>query len=152
MIGVFVSGVTAFPLPQEVALLARILGIQDKVAPETYTGIIGWIAHVHRGLDETAIRWPFLFYGTDWLAFGHIVIGLLFIGPFKDPVRNVWVIQWGILTCGLVIPLALICGPLRGIPFYWQCIDCIFGIVGAPVLMMALKLVRELEGVQTAIE
>ncbi len=29
-----------------------------------------------------------------------------------------------------VIPLALICGPIRGIPFYWRLIDCSFGVVG----------------------
>jgi len=70
-------------------------------------------------------------YGTDWLAFGHLVIATAFIGPLRDPVRNKWIIDWGLIACVGVLPLALICGPLRGIPFYWRLIDCSFGFVGA---------------------
>ena len=36
----------------------------------------------------------------------------------------------GIAACLAVIPLALICGPIRGIPFYWRLIDCSFGVIG----------------------
>jgi hypothetical protein len=32
---------------------------------------------------------PWLAYGTDWLAFAHIVIAVFFIGPFVDPVQNI---------------------------------------------------------------
>jgi hypothetical protein len=59
-----------------------------------------------------------LAYGTDWLAFAHLVIAIAFLGPLKDPVRNIWVVEFGMIACLLVIPLALICGPIRGIPFY----------------------------------
>jgi hypothetical protein len=84
-------------------------------------------------------------YGTDWLAFGHLAIALFFIGPLIDPARNIWVIQAGLIACVAVIPLALICGPIRGIPIYWRLIDCSFGIGGFIPLWLALKLARQLQ-------
>ena len=76
-------------------------------------------------------------YGTDWLAFAHLVIAVAFVGPLRDPVKNVWVVEWGMIACLSVIPLALICGPIRGIPFCWQIIDCSFGVVG--VIPLAIR-------------
>ena len=89
-------------------------------------------------------QYPFVAYGTDWLAFGHIVIAIFFIGPLIDPVRNIWVIQAGLIACVAVLPLALICGPIREIPFYWRLIDSSFGVVGFIVLSAALRLVKNL--------
>jgi hypothetical protein len=34
----------------------------------------------------------------------------------------------------------MICGPLRGIPFYWRLIDCSFGILGAIPLIYCMRL------------
>lgn len=34
------------------------------------------------------------------------------------------------IACAGIIPLALICGAIRGIPFYWRLIDCAFGVFG----------------------
>jgi hypothetical protein len=34
------------------------------------------------------------------------------------------------IACAGIVPLALICGHLRGIPFWWQLADMSFGIVG----------------------
>jgi hypothetical protein len=141
VVGLVVSGVTAFPLPQEVTLLAQWMGARSGHAG----GLVGWIAQVRDGLLATQSQYPFLFYGTDWLAFGHLVIALAFYGPIKDPVRNIWVIQWGILACIGVIPLALICGSIRGIPFEWRLIDCSFGLVGLFPLVACLKMARGLE-------
>lgn len=83
------------------------------------------------------------FYGTDWLAFGHVVIALAFIGPLRDPWRNRWVAEWGILACVLVIPWALVFGPLRGIPFFWRLIDASFGFGGLALLLPAYRLIRK---------
>jgi hypothetical protein len=82
-------------------------------------------------------------YGTDWLAFAHIVIAVAFIGPLRDPVRNIWVIEFGMIACALVIPLALIFGPLRGIPFFWRLIDCSFGIIGFVPLWLVRREIRQ---------
>ena len=90
-------------------------------------------------VTEANERYPFLFYGTDWLAFGHLVIAIVFLGPLRDPVRNIWVIEWGMIACVLVIPTAMLCGPIRGIPFWWRLIDCSFGIFGILPLALARR-------------
>src|SRR4029079_19348442 len=94
------------------------------------------------GLRDTYARYPFIAYGTDWLALAHLVLAILFVGPYRDPVRNKWVIDFGLIACAAVIPLALICGPLRGIPLYWRLIDCSFGVFGAIPLLYCVHLTR----------
>lgn len=107
--------------------------------------LAGWIGRVDEGLRVSYGLYPFLAYGTDWLAFAHLVIAVAFIGPLKDPVRNVWIIEFGIIACLAVFPLALIMGPLRGIPFLWQLIDCSFGLAGLLVLWPVRRMVGRLE-------
>jgi hypothetical protein len=141
LILLLLSGITAFPLQWELHLLHNWFG--------NGTGAFSnWINHVFAGLDETLTKYPYLSYGTDWLAFAHIVIASAFIGPWMDPVRNVWVLKWGILACILVFPLAFICGPIREIPFFWQLIDCSFGLLGMIPLYYALKWTRELTRIE----
>ena len=142
--GLLLSGITAFPLEWELRTLTRLMGVPDAASPEGYSGITAWIITVRNGLSDTYARYPWLAYGTDWLAFAHIVLAILFVGPLRDPVRNVWVIEFGLIACVLVIPLAMICGPIRGIPFYWRLIDCSFGVVGLLVLWPARRLTRQL--------
>lgn len=87
----------------------------------------------------------FLAYGTDWLAFAHLVIAVAFIGPLRDPVRNAWVVTFGLIACAGVVPLALIAGAVRGIPPYWRAIDCAFGVGGTALLWPCHVAIRELE-------
>ena len=94
--------------------------------------------------DEPA--YPFLAYGTDWLAFAHLVIAVAFWGPLRDPVRNVWVVKFGMIACAGVVPLALIAGAARGIPWWWQAIDISFGLVGIVPLLFAWAGIRRLDG------
>lgn len=136
------SGITAFPLAWELHQLTTVLGIDTSVPPETHTGISFWLASVDQGLQKTYAVYPWMAYGTDWLAFAHIVIAVFFFGPLINPVRNEWVIQAGLVACLLVLPLALIFGPLRGIPIYWRLIDCSFGVLGAVPLLYCLHLTR----------
>jgi hypothetical protein len=145
MIGLVLSGATAFPLVWELETLARWLGASANATPEQYLGVTHWIVEVRNALRETDAQYPFLAYGYDWLAFAHLVIVVAFIGPYKDPVRNKWVIDWGLICCAAILPLALICGPLRGIPFGWRLIDCSFGIVGAIPLWLCRIYIRRLE-------
>jgi hypothetical protein len=142
--GLILSGLTAFPLLRELSLLCRWLGISDPAAYETLTGLQRWLAFVFFGLQKTYSAFPFVGYGTDWLAFGHFVIALFFVGPFRDPVRNAWVLRYGLVACGTVIPLALICGYLRQIPLEWRLLDCSFGILGAIPLFYCLHLTKRL--------
>ncbi|MDR6691576.1 hypothetical protein J2X55_002499 [Microbacterium sp. 1154] len=146
--GLVVSGITAFPLREEVALgrgILRSIGL-DTLAPE----FVGWVDRVGEGLDATAVAFPFIAYGTDWLAFAHLLIALAFIGPWRDPMRNVFIIQWGLVACAGIVPLALIAGALRGLPLGWQAIDVSFVVVAALPLALALMATRRLEALPTA--
>lgn len=144
VVGLLISGVTAFPLVWEVNVLRGWAGSGSAIGA-VLPGLAEWIDTVTTGLNDTQARYPFLFYGTDWLAFAHIVIAVAFIGPLRDPVRNVWVVEFGLIACALVLPLALIAGPLRGIPFFWQVIDCSFGVFGAVPLWLVRRDIRALE-------
>lgn len=70
------------------------------------------------------------------MAFGHFVIAIVFIGAWRDPVRNIWLFEFGLIACALVIPYALIFGAVRGIPMWWRLIDCSFGVFGAMPLWL----------------
>ena len=109
VVGLLLSGLTAFPLRWEIDGLARFMGATAGDTVQTTHGLLQWVVRVREGLHDGYGRYPFLAYGTDWLAFGHIVIALAFIGPLRDPVRNIWIIEWGMIACVGVIPLALIC-------------------------------------------
>lgn len=145
IIGLILSGLTAFPLQKELDILASLLGASANSLPSQYSGLLYWIVTVRNGLRATYVNYPFMAYGTDWLAFAHIVIAVNFYGPLRDPVRNIWVINFGLIACAGVIPLALICGPIRGIPFYWQLIDCSFGVVGFIPLWICRNYILEYE-------
>ncbi len=139
--GLFLSGVTAFPLEVEVRVLLRALDPLGDQLP----ALVRWIEHVHRGLIETGERYPFMLYGTDWLAFAHLVLAVAFLGPLRDPVRNVWVVQLGMIACAGIVPLALFCGPIRGIPWFWTLIDLSFAVGAFPPLWFAYRHIRAIE-------
>ncbi len=141
--GLIVSGVTAFPLEHETGWLVSFVA-KHPVLP---AGIIVWLDRVHQALHENSIHSPFLAYGTDWLAFAHLVLAVVFLGPLVDPVRNKWVLWFGVIACVGVLPLALIAGPIRGIPFPWRLIDCSFGVFGVIPLAVCLKRVGQLESI-----
>lgn len=107
--------------------------------------LLPWLERVEGALADTNARYPFLAYGTDWLAFAHLAIAVAFVGPLMDPVRNKWVIQFGLMACAGVIPLALIAGPVRGIPLPWRLIDCSFGVFGAIPLWICWRSVEAIE-------
>lgn len=141
ILGLIFSGVTAFPLEHETRWLAGFVS-RHALFPG---GIILWLNRVQAALHDNSIRYPFLAYGTDWLAFAHLVLAIAFLGPMMHPVRNKWVLQFGVIACIAVLPLALIAGPLRGIPFLWRLIDCCFGIFGVIPLLICLNRVKRLE-------
>ena len=138
--GLFLSGVTAIPLQGELNLLVKFSGSNGGSSE-----MARWFLRIRDALAQTQAEHAFLFYGTDWLAFAHIIIAVFFIGPFIDPVRNVWVIKAGLIACGLVVPPAIVCGAVRGIPVGWRLIDCSFGVIGAVPLYYCLRLTKTLE-------
>ena len=111
IIGLFLSGATALPLDGEVNFLVAQLHADGNTAAWAQ-----WLVRVNNALAQTRVQHPFLFYGTDWLAFGHFMIALVFVGALRDPVRNKWLFDFGLMACVLVIPYAMIFGEVRGIP------------------------------------
>ncbi|MBM3135480.1 MAG: hypothetical protein FJZ89_09420 [Chloroflexi bacterium] len=151
VIALVVSGLTAFPLDRELRILNSLVASPDSPIISLWPALAAWITYVNNGLQTTYHQYPFIAYGTDWLAFAHIVIAVAFWGPLKDPVKNIWVVEFGMIACVLVVPLALICGPIRGIPFFWRLLDCSFGVFGIIPLWLCRNTIRriaELEKVQ----
>jgi hypothetical protein len=142
ILGLVLSGVTAFPLAWEMQLLTSWFGISPSLPPAHNTGFAFWLVTVDQGLHATYAAYPWVAYGTNWLAFAHVAIAVYFVGPLMNPLKNDWVLYAGLIGCALVLPLALICGPLRGIPLYWRLIDCSFGVFGAVPLLYCLHLTR----------
>jgi len=133
------SGLTAIPVRWELETLARWLGAGPDDAPADHAGAVRWIVRARNAVRETLARHPFIAYGTDWLAFAHVVLGVLFVGAIVDPAGNRWVITFGMAACALVVPWALVFGHLRGIPMWWRVVDCGFGVVGLIPLWLARR-------------
>ncbi|MEU8622608.1 hypothetical protein [Streptomyces sp. NPDC048623] len=144
------SGATAFPLVTELRLVDGALDTWAAPLADTFPGLAEWIARVRTGIEAADARAPYLLYGTDWLAFAHLVIAVAFYGPYRDPVRNIWVIEFGMIACVGIIPLALICGPVRDIPFWWSVIDMSFGVFGILPLLAVRRLIKRLEALEAA--
>ena len=131
------SGITAFPISTELSWITRWW-------PEQNSGFYRWIRQCSQAINNTGNNYPFLAYGYDWLAFAHFVIALSFIGLYKDPVRNIWIVDWQIITCIAVIPLAFIAGSVRQIPIFHILIDCCFGIFGIIPLIICKRWINKL--------
>jgi len=139
MIILALSGLTAIPVETELNFLSRFFSLDSYIGQ--------WLDKVYQAFHDTNKNYPFLAYGYDWLAFAHFVLAILFIGPLKDPVRNKWVIEFGIIACVLIIPFALVAGHYRGIPLMWRFIDCSFGIIGIFPLLICLRQINKLENI-----
>src|SRR5450759_1973723 len=104
IVGLVISGATAIPLRTGVDWLVHITGAElatlprSPSPPDTWAR---WLLKVQTALQETEAKFPFLYYGTDGLAFGHFVIAVAFIGALRDPIRNRWLFDFGILACAL---------------------------------------------------
>ena len=143
MVMLALSGITAFPVYSELHWLKQFSIMNNGSFIST------WLNQVYNAVTDAQQRYPFLFYGFDWLAFAHLVIAALFYGVYKDPVRNKFIINWGMFCCMGIIPLAFICGPIRGIPLAHILIDCSFGIIGIIPLYLCRQYINKLEGIST---
>ena len=123
------AGLTAIPLRWELGLLNQWFGTDSFLSP-FLPSMAEWISRVNDSVQNGYGQYPFLAYGTDWLAFAHIVIAVALIGPLRDPIKNIWVIELGMIACILLIPWALIFGVVRQIPWFWTLIDISFGAFG----------------------
>jgi hypothetical protein len=100
IVGLVLSGITAFPLESELRWFDAILQTTPLRPLAGSTHLLPWIARVHQALADTNSHYPFLAYGTDWLAFAHLVIAVAFIGPYIDPVLQKYSIEATSLTHG----------------------------------------------------
>lgn len=136
--GLALSGLTAFPIEAELGALVKLTS--------SYSGILSnWLNAAYQAVKFTNCTYPFLSYGTDWLAFAHLMLAVLFIGPLKNPLKNNWVIEFGIIAAISIFPLAFIAGEIRGIPGFWRLIDCSFGVAALTVLLPCYRMIKKLE-------
>lgn len=127
MISLTLSGITAIPVRPGIQFLLDIV-------PSSWNEVYSFLLYIKQALFSSS---EVLFYGYDWLAFAHIIIAILFYGVARDPARNIWVIEFGMIACVLVIPFALLMGYFRGIPLWWRFVDCSFGLFGIIPLWFA---------------
>ena len=137
MFALIISGATAMPAESGLRWLMQYKDMMPQKMGD-------WLQTCYLALADTNSKYPFLAYGYDWLAFAHFVIALSFIGPLKDPVKNIWIIDWQIICCVAVFPLALIAGPIRQIPIFHIIIDCSFGLLGIIPLLICRRWIKKL--------
>ncbi len=129
------SGLTAFPLRSEINWLqAHAYLFNDALQ--------FWIYTVYVAIQQTP---DVMLYGTDWLAFAHIVIALFFLPFYFKPKQYQLNLVIGMTACLLVFPLAFLCGPIRGIPVFHRWIDCAFGIGGFALLYYIYSLTKKIK-------
>lgn len=145
MFGVVVSGLTAIPIATEVALGESLLGEDFSAGGRLPATVAAWLRTVRDAVAKADAEAPLLFYGTDWLAFGHVAIAIAFVGALRDPVRNRWLFRFGMIACALVPVWAFVFGPLRGIPLWWRLIDSAFGIAGFVPMWLCDRWAERLE-------
>jgi hypothetical protein len=137
MVALIISGATAIPAETELTIILKNISAD--------TGMGRLLNTVLQAVHDTGAHYPFLFYGNDWLAFAHFVIAVTFVGVLKDPVKNIWVLQFGMIACVMVLPFALIAGGLRGLPIWWRLIDCSFGVIGFIPLWISYRKTQKME-------
>ena len=139
--GLVVSGITVWPAVPELKMAVRIVWGDGESAGVLHNFVLQAI----EGLESVEANYPFMLYAHDWLAFAHIVLAILFAGAIRDPVRNVWIVQCGLIMCVLVPVLAGICIPIRGLPMVWFLVDFAFAPAAALPLWIALRDIRRTE-------
>jgi hypothetical protein len=133
----FLSGLTTMPVKWELTALLKF------ISPDSFMHY--WLQKILSGYKKVSDQYSFLLYGYDWLAFAHFVLAFLFIGPYRNPVKNIWVIEFGLIACVLIFPLAFIAGYYRQIPIGWQLVDCSFGVFGFMPLWICYHKTKNLE-------
>lgn len=139
--GLFMSGVTIWPAIPE---LKTAVWIVWGNTPPTGT-LHAFVLKAIEGLEYMNANYRFMLYGYDWLAFAHIGLAILFAGAIRDPVKNIWVVQCGLILCILIPILAGICIPIRGLPSIWFLFDFIFAPGAGIPLLIALHDIRKIE-------
>jgi len=104
---------------------------------------LAWLRPQRCNSNRQIIR--FYWYGMDWMAFAHLLFAILFYGLYKDPIRNKWLVSFGLVACVAIAPIALGFGHLRGIPLIWQFLDMAFGVIAGALLLRIKSLIQSIE-------
>ncbi len=142
--GLFVSGVTVWPIVAELKAGVSMVWGDAEPTGELHAFVVNTI----EGLKTAETDCPFLLYGFDWLVFAHLMLAIMFAGAIKDPVRNKWIVQCGLIICALIPVLATVCIPIRGLPLIWILIDTAFAPAAALPLWIALRDIKRAEAEQ----
>jgi hypothetical protein len=139
--GLFVSGVTVWPAIPELKLVVNI--VWGDAAP---TGVLHqFVLEAIEGLEYMAANYPFMLYAHDWLAYAHIMLAVLFAGAIRDPIRNLWIVQCGLIMCVLIPVLAIIAIPIRALPPFWFWFDFAFAPGAGLPLWIVLRDIKQAE-------
>lgn len=141
----FLSGMTVFPVEWEVKTVIKTIWGDSPPGDGFLSPVHAKFIEIKDSLPVMKEKYPFIFYGLDWLGFAFITMSILFIGALKDPVRNKWVIQFALLCCPLCIIFAAIFAPIRGMPWQWALLDSSFGVFGAIPLIIILRDIKKIE-------
>jgi len=139
MAGLVIAGATAFFIPWGVDLI-----VNHTPLPEWINQTV-WLNYVLNGVIQIDKSYDFIWYGTDWMAFAHLLFAILFYGLYKDPIRNKWLVSFGLVACVAIAPIALGFGHLRGIPLIWQFLDMAFGVIAGALLLRIKSLIQSIE-------
>ena len=145
VLGLVLSGLTAIPIVTQFNVGRYWFGADFRAGGWLPEAVSTWLVQVDRGIQVADRDAPFIWYGTDWLAFGHIAVGLAFVGAWRNPVGNRWLYDYGLCLCALVVPWAWCFGSLRGIPWWWRLIDSSFGLCGAIPLWLCRRWAADLK-------
>lgn len=140
-VGLFVAGVTIWPAISELKAVVHLLWGDSVPAGELH----GFLVRAIEGLEVTNANYPFMLYAHDWLAFAHVMLAVLFAGAARDPVRNKWIVQCGLIMCASIPVLAGTCNSIRELPGWWFWIDFAFAPGAALPLWIAYRDIKCIE-------
>jgi len=139
--GLIVSAVTIWPAIPELKMAVSIAWGDAEPTGTLHKFVLQAID----GLEAMEADYPFMLYAHDWLAFALIMLAILFAGAIKDPVRNIWIVQCGLIMCALVPIIPVICIPIRNLPWIWFWMDFAFAPAAALPLWIALRDIKRAE-------
>ncbi len=138
ILGLIGSGLSSFPLLTELNIALHFKHMLPSMFKE-------WFVNVKQAVKYNHDTYPLMLYGYDWLGFSHFFIAMAFIGPLQDPVKNQWVVRWGMLVSGITILIALVAERFRDIPFFWSMIDALIGAGALLILWICNRWINELK-------
>lgn len=109
-----------------------------------------WFTYTSKGVNETNDKYPFMRYGFDWLAFAHLFIAIAFIGPLQDPVKNEWIVRWGMIVSAISVVMAFGWERVRAIPLWWSCIDASIAVAAFLILWLCNNWIKKLKLIQVS--